>query len=96
MVYLDNAYTGYNTPCNLNNVAAGEHTVMLRLSGYQDTYSRVVVNSGQVSQLTLGMAPGSNTPSPTVPTTGSPGFGALIAVLALAGTMAVMAVCNRR
>ncbi|MBQ3718731.1 MAG: hypothetical protein II893_04955, partial [Methanomicrobium sp.] len=32
----------------------------------------------------------------TVPTTGSPGFGALIAVLALAGTMAILTVCKRR
>lgn len=93
MVYLDNGYTGQITPCNLYNVAAGEHTVMLRLSGYQDTYSRVVVTPGQVSTLTMSMAPGS---SPTPGPSKSPGFGAIAALLALAGTMAVLAIFNRK
>ncbi|MDD4127252.1 MAG: PEGA domain-containing protein, partial [Methanomicrobium sp.] len=82
MIYMDDVYQGVITPYTISAVVPGEHTIMLRLSGYQDTYSKVTVYSGQTSTLTIGMSSqatsttGSTTP---VPTQSSPGFAVFLA-----------------
>lgn len=84
-IYLDNVYKGTITPFTLTGVPAGEHTVMLSLSGYEDTYSKVTVNAGQTSTLTIGMAKtNTQTTIPTPqPTQSAPGLAVLTAVLGI-------------
>lgn len=51
-VYLDGTYQGQTapgTPLIVSAVTAGSHTVMVRLSGYDDSVSTVTVNSGQTT-----------------------------------------------
>ncbi|MBP2134475.1 hypothetical protein J2128_002441 [Methanomicrobium sp. W14] len=56
MIYLDDGYQGVTTPYTLSGISPGEHTVMLRLSGYQDTYSKITVYAGQTSTLKMGLS----------------------------------------
>ncbi len=86
MVYIDDVYQGVTTPYTLSGISPGERTVLLRLSGYQDTYSKVMIYSGQTSTLTMGLsqssgATSSQTPAPTK---ALPGF---LSVLAASGIM---------
>jgi formylglycine-generating enzyme required for sulfatase activity len=48
-VWLDTVNTGQTTNCLLENVAVGQHTVKLTLSGYADWYRNVAVTAGQTT-----------------------------------------------
>jgi len=99
MIYLDNAYTGLVTPSTITNAAPGEHTVTLRLSGYQDAISKVTVTAGETEPLTIGLAAASSqTPaSPSViPTAITPGFGFISAIAAFVTACILIPVRSRR
>ncbi|MBN2734363.1 MAG: PEGA domain-containing protein [Methanomicrobiaceae archaeon] len=84
MIYIDDVYTGVLTPYTKTDVSPGEHTIMLRLSGYQDTYSKITVYAGQTATLTMGLASTGSGESPTpVPTQSSPGFAILLCASAI-------------
>jgi hypothetical protein len=54
--YLDNLFQGY-TPVSLQNVAAGSHTVTLKLAGYTDWQTTTQVTAGQITQLSATLNP---------------------------------------
>jgi hypothetical protein len=99
MIYLDNIYTGLVTPSTVTGVNPGEHTVTLRLSGYQDAISKVTVNAGEAEPLTIGLAPGSSQTSDTpsvIPTAITPGFGFLPAFAAFLAVCIIIPLRRRR
>jgi hypothetical protein len=67
-IYLDNAYRGL-TPLTLNNIAQGNHTIILKLNGYQDWPSLVNVLAGSSSGVSGTLSP---IPQPTLTTLPSP------------------------
>lgn len=54
--YLDNLFQGYS-PVSLQNVAAGSHTVTLKLGGYTDWQTTTQVTAGQITQLSATFTP---------------------------------------
>ncbi len=56
-VYIDNADQGAVTPTIINNIPAGNHTVKLTLSGYQDWTGPTTISAGQTSIITAGLTP---------------------------------------
>jgi hypothetical protein len=59
-VSLDGVYQGQTEPGSpfiISEVAAGTHTVMVRLTGYEDSVSSVTVNSGQTSTVEAALVP---------------------------------------
>jgi hypothetical protein len=63
--YLDNAYRGI-TPLTLMNVPQGSHTIILKVSGYQDWTSTVNVVAGSYTQVSGTLSAGQQ-PNPPVP-----------------------------
>jgi hypothetical protein len=86
-MYLDNVFKGL-TPITLDSITPGTHSVLIKLSGYQDFSSQVQVTAGQTSQITATLIPVA-TPTPTPTATGAAFplvvLGALAAVVFLAG-----------
>ncbi len=73
-VYLDGTYEGQTapgTPLIISDVTADSHTVMVRLSGYTDSVSTVIVNSGQTTTVNAELSP-SGTDYGTLSVTSSP------------------------
>jgi hypothetical protein len=60
-VYVDNLFQGY-TPSTLNNIAPGEHQILLKYTDYVDYSTTASVTSGQVTPLAISMQPA---PTPT-------------------------------
>ncbi len=60
-IYVDNVYQGYS-PLTVHNVAAGTHTVLMKLSGYDDWQTTVQVTAGQTVPVTATFTP---PPTPT-------------------------------
>ena len=60
-VYVDNLYKGY-TPATLTGIAAGQHQLLLKCTGYVDYTQAVTVNSGQTTPLAISMQ---SAPAPT-------------------------------
>ncbi len=59
-VSLDGVYQGQTEPGSpfiISGVAAGTHTVMIRLTGYEDSVSSVTVNSGQTTTVEAALVP---------------------------------------
>lgn len=86
-MYLDNIFKGL-TPITLDSITPGTHTVLIKLSGYQDYSSQVQVTAGQTTQISATLIQAA-TPTPT-PTVSGPAFplvvlGALAALVLLAG-----------
>ncbi|WOF17365.1 PEGA domain-containing protein [Methanoplanus sp. FWC-SCC4] len=91
MVYLDDIYSGAITPYTITGVSPGEHSIMLRLSGYQDSFSKINVNAGETSTLSMGLAkPGGQ---PIQPTQSAPG---ILAVTALFSVFAAICLLRRK
>jgi hypothetical protein len=72
-IYLDNVYKG-TTPLTLDNVTPGTHTIMYRISGYDDLSKSYTVTAGQSTDAYMYLHATSITttePTPiyTVPTT---------------------------
>lgn len=63
-IFLDNACQGI-TPYTLNNVAAGSHSLLIRLAGYNDYTSNLTVAPGEVVSVQASLVPASSpTPAP--------------------------------
>lgn len=91
-IYLDNVYEGAVTPYTISGVSPGEHTVTLRLAGYNDGITKVTVTAGQTSELTVGLSGGSPSGT-TVPTgTSAPGFGSLCALVAFMAAFLIFSI----
>ena len=54
-VLLDGKTTGKKTPCTLNEVASGKHTITLRLNKYAPQQQEVTVEDGQTAQVSVSM-----------------------------------------
>ena len=76
-VYLDNEYRG-TTPCTINNLEPGSHSIELRSPGYQDWSSRISV-SRDVTNVEATLTPLSPSPVPSpVPKTPVPTSPAIV------------------
>ncbi len=84
-VYVDNLFKGY-TPATLTGIAAGQHEVLLKYTGYVDYTQAVVVGSGQTTPLSVSMQP-APTPAPASPLSPAIVLGGL-AVAAVLGAAA--------
>jgi hypothetical protein len=87
-VYVDNLFRGY-TPANLDGISAGQHTILLKYTGYVDYSTTASVNPGQVTPLAIGMQP-----APTPTPASAPSL--LILIGGLAAFVAIGAVLRRR
>ena len=72
-VYVDNLFKGY-TPAVLTGIPAGQHTVLLKYTGYIDYTTTASVTAGQTTPLAISMQPA---PAPTPES--APSAAALIA-----------------
>ena len=70
-IYLDNAYRGI-TPLTLANIPQGGHTIVLKITGYQDWTSPVNVAAGSYAQVSGTLSSG-QPPNPTAPAPSRPG-----------------------
>jgi hypothetical protein len=60
-VYVDNLFKGY-TPATLDNIPAGQHSILLKYTGYVDYSTTASVTAGQTTPLAVSMQPA---PAPT-------------------------------
>ncbi len=60
-LYVDNLFRGY-TPMVLGDLSPGQHTILLKYTGYVDYTGTATVNSGQTTPLSIAMMPA---PTPT-------------------------------
>ncbi len=56
-IFIDGADTGKTTPATVTSVAAGTHSVTLKLSGYTDYVTSVPVTSGQTTTVSGALLP---------------------------------------
>ena len=91
-IYLDNLYKGI-TPLTLKEVLAGEHTILIRRTGYSDYITKVQIVKGQTMSISaiLSAEMPSPTPAPIqtqsttpVPTPTKAGIPGWIMILSLA------------
>jgi hypothetical protein len=103
-VYVDGVQRGVS-PTTIPGLAAGSHTVLLKLSGYQDLSAPVSVTAGAVDSFSTGMTPlpAEMTTIPVTTTgatalpaqTRSPGFGTAIGIAALGAILCLRAGSRR-
>ncbi len=55
-IYVDNVYRGYS-PATISSLSAGFHSVMVRLSGYNDANTDAQVSAGQTTPVVLQLSP---------------------------------------
>lgn len=55
-IYIDEGYRG-ETPTTVGNLVQGSHNVRLRLAGYQDYVTTVVINAGQTTTINPALQP---------------------------------------
>jgi hypothetical protein len=91
-VYLDDQFQGI-APITIPAVAAGSHTLALRLPGYQDFTTTVQVQAGQVTMSTFALVP--VTASPTVPLSSPPTSTSLPAFIAVAALAAIVFIARK-
>jgi hypothetical protein len=53
-ILIDNLFRGY-TPSTLTGIAAGQHLVLLKYTGYIDYSTTATINAGQTTPLAIGM-----------------------------------------
>jgi hypothetical protein len=84
-VFMDNLFRGY-TPTTLTDITPGEHSVILKYTGYVDYSTTVTVNSGVTSPLDVRM---NSAPTPTPKSALSPAIviGSLAAFIAISATL---------
>jgi len=58
-IYLDNILQSVKTPATITNVPTGNHSYLLRLSGYNDATGTIIVNSGQTASVSATLSPAS-------------------------------------
>ncbi len=56
-VSLNGTGTGKTTPCNIDKIPAGEHSITLSRDMYETTTQRVTLSAGENKQLTINMNP---------------------------------------
>jgi hypothetical protein len=83
-VYLDNVFRGLS-PMTLDSVSPGTHTVLIRLSGYQDWPSQIQVTAGQTTQIAATLLP------VATPTPSQTGTFPLVVIGAIAGVIFIAA-----
>lgn len=74
-VYVDNLFKGY-TPAVMTDIPAGQHTVLLKYTGYVDYSTTASVTAGQTTPLAISMQP-----APTPTPESAPPTAILIAVI---------------
>ena len=84
-MFVDNLYRGY-TPATLTDLSRGQHSVMLKYTGYVDYSTTVAVNSGQTTPLAITMSPA---PTPTPKSASSPAV-MIVGLCAIIGTVMIM------
>ncbi len=77
-VYIDNLFKG-TTPMTVENLAPGEHTLKLTLTGYDDFTTSGTLSPGETASVTIGL-----TPAPPVEETPAGTIGILGGLCALA------------
>jgi hypothetical protein len=73
-VYIDNLFRGY-TPSTPDGIAAGQHQILLKYTGYVDYSATETVNPGQITPLAISLQPAPtptpvSAPSLAIPVTG--------------------------
>ena len=63
-VYVDNVFRGY-TPLSLSDIPAGQHTLLLKHTGYNDWTEYVTFAAGQAVEKDVALSPVSVPPAPT-------------------------------
>jgi hypothetical protein len=86
--YVDNLYRGY-TPATLTGISPGQHTVLLKYTGYVDYSTTTTVNAGQTTPLAITMTAA---PVPTPTSAPSP----LVLIGGLAAIIGIGAAFRRR
>ena len=62
-VYLDNNYIG-NSPVLKSGISAGSHTILVRIAGYNDWNSEVIISGEQTFQVTASLIPSTTETTP--------------------------------
>ena len=83
--FVDNLYRGY-TPATLTDLYPGQHSVMLKYTGYVDYSTTVTVNSGQTTPVAITMSPA---PTPTPKSASSPAV-MIVGLCAIIGTVMIL------
>ena len=80
-ILIDNLFRGY-TPSTLNGIAAGQHKVLLKYTGYVDYSTTATVNGGQTTPLAISMEVA---PTPTPESAPSPALfaGGLVMIVGI-------------
>ena len=78
-IYVDNLLRGY-TPATLTDISVGQHSVVLKYTGYVDYSTTAMVNAGQTTPVAITMSPA---PTPTPKSAPSPAImiGGLCAII---------------
>jgi hypothetical protein len=84
-ILIDNLFRGY-TPSTLDGIAAGQHQIVLKYTGYIDYSTTANVNAGQTTPLAISMQAA---PAPTPASAPSPELlaGGLIVILGIGASL---------
>ena len=85
-VYLDGAWQGI-APVTISGLAPGAHTLLLELDGYSALTVPVTITAGETQAFTASLSPLAQGEAVAASTTKSPGFAAVVALVALAGAV---------
>ena len=83
--YIDNLYRGY-TPASLTGISPGQHSILLKYTGYIDYSTTTTVNAGQTTPVAITMTAA---PVPTPKSAASPAImiGGLVALTVIGMTI---------
>lgn len=91
-IYLDNTFRGI-TPMTLVNIPQGSHTIILKITGYQDWSSPVNVIAGTYAQVSGTLSSGQQ-PNPTAtapqPTKSPAAFATIISAIGICGVLVLL------
>jgi len=93
-ILIDGLQRGVS-PQTITGLAPGEHTILLKLSGYTDLTTQVTITAGQMTVYTTDLSRPASTPLPALPAaTKSPGFEAILGIAVLGTVLAVRGYCR--
>jgi hypothetical protein len=84
-ILIDNLFRGY-TPSTLDGIAAGQHQVLLKYTGYIDYSTTATVNTGQTTPLAISMQ-AAPTPTPESAPSQALFVGGLIVILGVGASL---------
>lgn len=89
-IFIDGVQQGIS-PATIPGLAAGSHTLLLKLNGYQDLSAPVTVVAGQTATYTSGLSPvaAAATAAPVAPQKKAPGFEAALGLAALGAILCI-------